>query len=41
MRKEKLSLRPNGVTHIDIPITPSKVWHILRDKGVIKGVEMA
>lgn len=23
-----------GVTHIDIPITPEKVWRILRDKGV-------
>ena len=27
-----------GVTHIDIPITPFKVWNILREKGVIKGV---
>ena len=27
-----------GVTHIDIPITPLKVWNILREKGVIKGV---
>ena len=23
-----------GVTHIDIPITPPKVWAILSDKGV-------
>ncbi|HJZ74645.1 MAG TPA: aerobic carbon-monoxide dehydrogenase large subunit [Vicinamibacterales bacterium] len=23
-----------GVTHIDIPITPEKVWNILREKGV-------
>jgi len=23
-----------GVTHIDIPITPEKVWRILKDKGV-------
>jgi carbon-monoxide dehydrogenase large subunit len=23
-----------GVTHIDIPITPFKVWKILREKGV-------
>ncbi len=23
-----------GVTHIDIPITPEKVWQILKDKGV-------
>ncbi len=23
-----------GVTHIDIPITPEKVWRILQDKGV-------
>lgn len=24
-----------GVTHIDIPITPPKVWQILKDKGVV------
>ena len=24
-----------GVTHIDIPITPPKVWQILKEKGVI------
>ncbi len=24
-----------GVTHIDIPITPHKVWRILHDKGVV------
>jgi carbon-monoxide dehydrogenase large subunit len=23
-----------GVKHIDIPITPEKVWRILRDAGV-------
>jgi len=23
-----------GVKHIDIPMTPQKVWKILRDKGV-------
>ena len=23
-----------GVRHIDIPITPEKVWNILREKGV-------
>jgi len=23
-----------GVTHIDIPITPEKVWRILKDNGV-------
>ena len=23
-----------GVTHIDIPITPEKVWKILKEKGV-------
>ena len=23
-----------GVTHIDIPVTPEKVWKILREKGV-------
>ena len=23
-----------GVTHIDIPITPHKVWRILQEKGV-------
>lgn len=27
-----------GVTHIDIPITPMKVWNILREKGVIESV---
>jgi carbon-monoxide dehydrogenase large subunit len=24
-----------GVTHIDIPITPPKVWSILKEKGVV------
>jgi len=28
-----------GVTHIDIPITPLKVWNILVEKGVIEPVE--
>jgi carbon-monoxide dehydrogenase large subunit len=23
-----------GVRHVDIPITPAKVWKLLRDKGV-------
>jgi len=23
-----------GVTHIDIPITPEKVWQLLKSKGV-------
>lgn len=23
-----------GVWHIDIPMTPEKVWHILKEKGV-------
>jgi carbon-monoxide dehydrogenase large subunit len=23
-----------GVTHVDIPITPEKVWKILKEKGV-------
>jgi carbon-monoxide dehydrogenase large subunit len=23
-----------GVRHVDIPITPEKVWNILREKGV-------
>ena len=23
-----------GVRHIDIPITPEKVWRILKEKGV-------
>lgn len=26
--------RLSGVTRIDIPITPEKIWRILRDKGV-------
>lgn len=30
-----------GVTHIDIPITPLKVWNILVEKGVIEPVEAA
>jgi carbon-monoxide dehydrogenase large subunit len=28
------ALRHLGVTHIDIPITPEKVWKILKEKGV-------
>ena len=24
-----------GVKHVDIPITPYKVWQILKDKGVV------
>ncbi len=28
------ALAPYGVTHIDIPITPWKVWNILHEKGV-------
>ena len=27
--------RTSGVTHIDIPITPHKVWRILQEKGVV------
>jgi carbon-monoxide dehydrogenase large subunit len=27
-------LRHLGVTHIDIPITPEKVWRVLKEKGV-------
>jgi carbon-monoxide dehydrogenase large subunit len=27
-----------GVTHIDIPITPQKVWNILAEKGVVEMV---
>jgi len=23
-----------GVKHLDIPVTPEKVWRILKDKGV-------
>jgi len=23
-----------GVRHVDIPITPPKVWRLLRDRGV-------
>ncbi|BBM74081.1 aerobic carbon-monoxide dehydrogenase large subunit [Rhodothermus marinus] len=29
------ALSPYGVTHIDIPITPYKVWKILHEKGVV------
>src|SRR2546422_11752502 len=28
------ALRHLGVTHLDIPITPEKVWQILKKKGV-------
>jgi aerobic carbon-monoxide dehydrogenase large subunit len=28
------ALRHLGVTHLDIPITPEKVWTILKNKGV-------
>jgi carbon-monoxide dehydrogenase large subunit len=28
------ALSPLGVTHVDIPITPWKVWRILQEKGV-------
>lgn len=27
-----------GVTHIDIPVTPQKVWNILREKGLVETV---
>lgn len=27
-----------GVTHMDIPITPQKVWKVLKEKGVVKAV---
>ncbi|HLO83013.1 MAG TPA: aerobic carbon-monoxide dehydrogenase large subunit [Chitinophagaceae bacterium] len=30
------ALSPFGITHMDIPITPNKVFKALRDKGVIK-----
>jgi len=29
------ALSPYGITHLDIPITPFKVWKALREKGVI------
>jgi carbon-monoxide dehydrogenase large subunit len=29
------ALSPYGITHIDIPITPFKVWKALKDKGAI------
>jgi aerobic carbon-monoxide dehydrogenase large subunit len=32
------ALAPYGVTHLDIPITPQKVWNALREKGVVQGV---
>jgi len=28
------ALRHLGVTHLDIPITPEKVWQVLKKKGV-------
>jgi carbon-monoxide dehydrogenase large subunit len=29
------ALSPYGITHLDIPITPFKVWKALREKGVV------
>jgi aerobic carbon-monoxide dehydrogenase large subunit len=29
------ALSPYGIKHLDIPITPQKVWQALKDKGVI------
>lgn len=29
------ALSPYGITHLDIPITPFKVWKAMREKGVI------
>jgi carbon-monoxide dehydrogenase large subunit len=25
------ALRPLGVTHLDMPLTPSKLWHAIQD----------
>ncbi len=32
------ALSPYGITHMDIPITPYKVWKALKEKGVVKAV---
>ena len=32
------ALLPYGITNIDIPITPFKVWKALKEKGVVKAV---
>ena len=29
------ALSPLGVTHVEIPVTPYKVWKILKEKGVV------
>ena len=30
------ALSPHGITHMDIPITPYKVWKVLKEKGVVE-----
>ena len=32
------ALLPYGITNIDIPITPYKVWKALKEKGVVKAI---
>lgn len=32
------ALLPYGITNIDIPITPFKVWKALKEKGVVKAI---
>ncbi len=32
------ALSPYGITHMDIPITPYKVWKALKEKGVVKAI---
>ncbi|MBS1978592.1 MAG: carbon-monoxide dehydrogenase large subunit [Bacteroidetes bacterium] len=32
------ALTPLGITHLDIPITPYKIWKALKEKGVVKPV---
>ncbi len=32
------ALSPYGITHLDIPITPYKVWKAMKEKGAVKAV---
>ncbi len=32
------ALSPYGIMHLDIPITPYKVWKALKEKGVVKAI---
>ncbi len=34
------ALSEDGVRHIDMPLTPEKVWRAIRDKGVVDPTEL-